>query len=62
MLDLRIPSGLFFTAVGLLLVALGVFKPEDRAPLTPTNVNLYVGVVMLLFGIFLLFLARRHKA
>jgi hypothetical membrane protein len=59
MLDLRLPSGLFFVITGLILVALGVFDPEARAPLTPVNINLYAGAVMLAFGAFLLALARR---
>ncbi len=62
MLDLRIPSGLFFTALGLILTVMGVANPGDRAPLTPANVNLYVGLTMLVFGAFLLLLARRKKA
>jgi hypothetical protein len=60
MLDLRIPSGLFFAAAGLILTVLGVISPNDRAPLTPVNINLYTGLVMLAFGGFLLLLAR-HK-
>jgi hypothetical protein len=58
-LDLRIPSGLFFAAVGLILIAMGLLNPSDRAPLTPTNINLYAGAVMLAFGAFLLLLSRR---
>ena len=65
MLDLRIPSGLFFSVVGLILIvglilcALGIFSPETRAALTDANVNLYSGLTMLVFGAALLFLARR---
>lgn len=59
MLDLRLPSGLFFALVGLILVVLGIFDPGLRAPLTQTNVNLYSGLFMLGFGLFLLGLARR---
>jgi hypothetical protein len=59
MLDLRIPSGLFFAIVGLLLCALGVFSPETKAALTDANVNLYCGLTMLVFGAALLLLARR---
>jgi hypothetical protein len=62
MLDLRLPAGLFFAAVGLILTVLGVMEPANRAPLTPTNVNLWVGVLMVLFGGVLLLLARRSKA
>ena len=59
MLDLRIPSGCFFTLVGLLLCALGIFSPENKAALADVNVNLYAGLVMLVFGAALLLLARR---
>jgi hypothetical protein len=60
MLDLRIPSGLFFAIVGLILCALGVFSPENKAALTDVNVNLYCGLTMLVFGAALLLLARRR--
>ena len=59
MLDLRVPSGLFFAIVGLILCCLGLFSPETRAALTDLNVNLYCGSVLLVFGGALLFLARR---
>ena len=59
LLDLRIPSGLFFALVGLILCGLGVFSPGARAALTDVNVNLYSGLVMLAFGATLLWLARR---
>ena len=61
MLDLRIPTGLFFGATGLILVALGVLSPGTRANLTNANVNLYTGVAMLAFGGIMLALARRNK-
>lgn len=57
-MDLRLPSGLFFTLLGLILVCMGVFAPETRAALTDANVNLYAGVGMLAFGAFLLILAK----
>jgi hypothetical protein len=59
MLDLRIPSGCFFTLVGLILCGLGIFSPENKAALTDVNVNLYAGLSMLFFGAALLLLARR---
>jgi len=64
MLDLRLPTGSFFALIGLILMAMGLFAPEARAPLTDANVNLYCGMVMLAFGLFMLFLARRasHKS
>jgi hypothetical protein len=59
MFDLRIPTGLFFGLVGLILLAMGVLAPGERAALTEANVNLYCGLPMLAFGAFMLALARR---
>jgi hypothetical protein len=61
MLDLRVPTGFFFTIVGLILVGMGVFFPSERAALTDSNVNLYCGLVMLAFGLFMLGLSRLSK-
>ena len=58
-MDLRIPSGLFFTLLGLILTVMGLFSPGVRAPLTDVNVNLYAGITMLVFGAVLLVLGRR---
>ena len=59
MLDLRVPTGVFFTLLGLILVAMGILAPGERAALTDTNVNLYCGLTMLVFGVFMLGLAKR---
>jgi uncharacterized membrane protein HdeD (DUF308 family) len=58
-MDLRVPSGLFFTLVGMVLIGMGILAPATRAALTTVNVNLYCGIAMLVFGVFLLLLARR---
>ena len=58
MLDLRLPSGLFFAITGILLMVVGL-TDSARAPLTNENVNLYAGAVMTAFGLILLSLARR---
>jgi len=58
--DLRVSSGLFFSLLGLILCALGIFAPGTRAPLTDVNVNLYTGIAMLVFGGVMLWLARRR--
>ena len=58
-MDLRIPSGLFFTLLGLILTVMGLFSPGVRAPLTDVNVNLYAGITMLVFGAVLLLVGRR---
>lgn len=62
MLDLRVPSGLFFVLTGAMLTAMGLLDAGNRAPLQDTDVNLTAGVVMLVFGGFLLLLARRKRA
>ncbi len=61
MWDLRLPSGLFFTILGLVLCATGLWLPGHRAPLTEANVNLYAGAGMLVFGGVMLWLARRRS-
>jgi uncharacterized membrane protein YidH (DUF202 family) len=61
-MDLRKPSGYFFILMGVVLTTMGIVAPDMRAPLTETNVNLYVGIVMLVFGGILLLLARRAAA
>jgi len=54
-----VPSGFFFTLLGLILLGMGVFAPDTRAALTEANVNLYSGAAMLVFGLFLLLMAYR---
>jgi hypothetical protein len=59
-LDIRLPIGLMFSIVGFLLVGFGLFGDQtiyQRA--LGINVNLWWGIVMLLFGIVMLFLGRR---
>jgi hypothetical protein len=58
-MDLRVPSGLFFAILGVILTGLGIVEPGLRAPLTDVNVNLYSGLSMLAFGAFLLLMAWR---
>jgi hypothetical protein len=59
MLDLRLPSGWFFVLLGVIVLGYGVVVPDARAALTETNVDLYCGVSMVVFGAFLLVLAYR---
>jgi hypothetical protein len=55
--DLRNPIGLFFLLVGGLLMVAG----RATAPLTTAPVNLFVGVTMILFGLVMVWLARRQS-
>ena len=59
MLDLRLPTGSFFTLVGVILLLMALIDPSARAALTDANVNLYCGLTMVAFGGFLLVLAWR---
>ena len=55
LLDLRFPMGLFFSALGLLLSAYGLFG--DQAVYQASlgiNVNLWSGLGMLAFGALML--------
>lgn len=60
MSDLRIPIGIFFTLVGL-LVGISGLAAGYRAPLEFANVDLYCGISMLVFGGVMLWLARRSS-
>ncbi|MGA2433891.1 MAG: hypothetical protein ABSG25_01255 [Bryobacteraceae bacterium] len=59
MWDLRLPAGLFFLGLGIILCTLGIFTPSLKAPLTSANVNLYSGLAMATFGAVMLWLAKR---
>ena len=60
-LDIRAPIGGLFSLLGLMLAGYGLVAgsrtASDVAPVT--NVNLWWGIVMLLFGVFMLALSRR---
>ena len=61
-LDIRAPIGGLFTVLGAMLAAYGLFgSPTGGSSnvASGTNVNLWWGLVMLVFGIALLALARR---
>jgi hypothetical protein len=59
-LDVRIPIGLLFTALGLLLAGYGVatFGAPGTAP-TGVPINLVWGGLLMIFGVSMLGLARR---
>ena len=64
MLDIRIPIGLLFTVLGLLVTAYGIITNSDTELYKKSfqyNVNLWSGLLMLLFGVVMLLLARKKK-
>lgn len=61
-LDIRVPIGLMFAIIGALLALYGVLTGSDaelyRRALD-ININLWWGVVMLVFGLIMFFAGRR---
>jgi uncharacterized membrane protein HdeD (DUF308 family) len=58
--DLRVPIGSFFVILGVMLL-IAFTTISTAPPLSSPDVNLYCGVVALVFGGFMLFMARRRK-
>ena len=64
MVDIRIPIGLMFSIIGLIITGLGLFTLSDSEMYQKSlgmNVNIIMGLIMLVFGIVMLFLAYRKK-
>jgi len=61
-LDLRLPIGLMFSLFGLMLLGYGVASdPAIYARSLGINVNLWWGVVLLVFGLVMLGFALRAR-
>jgi len=64
MVDIRIPIGLMFTLLGVLITVFG-FATNSDADLYQRslgiNVNILMGLIMLAFGLVMLFFARKKK-
>ena len=59
-LDIRLPIGMIFNIFGILLIVFGVFSnPSLYAQSLGININLAWGVVLLVFGVVMLFLGGR---
>lgn len=65
-LDIRLPIGLLFAMLGGLLLAYGIGTHFTRPSLYDRslglNVNIWWGLVMLLFGAMMIWLGRRVTA
>jgi len=62
-LDVRLPIGLMFSVFGVILSGYGLLgdpKIHQQQPLQ-ININLYWGLVLLAFGLVMLFLVARAK-
>jgi hypothetical protein len=63
-LDIRWPIGLMFTLIGLLLTIYGIATGSDSAMYSRSlgiNINLVWGLVLLAFGVLMLWLAFRAR-
>jgi hypothetical protein len=59
-LDLRLPIGLMFSIIGALLMVFGMTSdPAIYRRSLGFNVNLWWGLVLLVFGLVMLWLVRR---
>jgi hypothetical protein len=64
MVDIRIPIGLMFSVLGILITGYGLFTMSDTAMYQKSlgiNVNIIMGVLMLIFGLVMLWFSRRKK-
>jgi hypothetical protein len=64
-LDIRWPIGLMFSLIGALLTGYGAMTGSDTDLYKRSlgiNINLYWGLVLLLFGLIMLVLAWRGKS
>jgi hypothetical protein len=61
-LDIRLPIGMMFTLIGLMLSIAGAFnKPETYQCALGININLYWGLVLLVFGVLMLGMALKSR-
>lgn len=64
MVDIRIPIGLMFTILGIIISVFGLVTMSNTELYQRSldiNVNIIMGVIMLLFGLIMLYFARRKK-
>ena len=63
-LDIRLPIGLLFAILGVLLAGFGVFTMRDQGLYhrsLDVNINLWWGLVMLVFGALMIYYGRRRR-
>ena len=62
-LDVRVPIGALFSLLGVLLAGYGYLEPtvQQAAFTKGGQVNLWWGLVMLVFGVFMLLVARPQR-
>ena len=64
MVDIRIPIGLMFTIIGVIISVLGIVTMSNADMYQKSlgiNVNIIMGALMVVFGLIMLFFAFRKK-
>jgi hypothetical protein len=64
MVDIRIPIGLMFSILGVLILIFGLVTKANSVMYQKSlgiNVNIIMGILMLIFGLVMLYFARRKK-
>jgi multisubunit Na+/H+ antiporter MnhG subunit len=62
-LDIRLPIGMMFTLFGVILAAFGLLGNQQIYQRSlGININFGWGLVMIVFGVFMLFLGLRKPA
>ena len=64
MVDIRIPIGLMFSILGILISIFGIATKSNTEMYIRSlgiNVNIIMGILMLVFGLVMLYFARRKK-
>ena len=63
-IDIKLPIGLMFSILGLLLSIYGLFTASNQAMYEKSlhvNINLWIGLTMLAFGLIMLLLSFSKK-
>jgi hypothetical protein len=58
--DIKLPIGLMFSILGVLITLFGLFTMSDKEMYEPSfgvNINLWIGLFMLVFGAAMLIMA-----
>ena len=62
-MDLRLPIGIIFTIYGFILMGYGIFTRASSiyGKSLGINVNIYWGIILLIFGLVMYYFAKRGK-
>jgi ABC-type nickel/cobalt efflux system permease component RcnA len=63
-MDIRLPIGLLFSILGLVITVFGFMTNGSKIYENSLNINIniYTGIVLVVFGVFMLFMAMRGQA